>query len=71
MVADGVDGVIDNRTFVVLLGLFELFGSRFPGLVDQVKNFHSVRVCFIPGLRRVNVNATTDEEDFVGGGKVG
>ena len=65
MVADGVDGVVDNRTFVVLLGFFELFGSRFTGLVDQVKNLHRVRVCFIPGLRRINVNSTTDEEDFV------
>ena len=50
VVADGVDGVVDNRTFVVLLGFFELFSSRLPRLVGQVKNFHGVRVRLIPSL---------------------
>ena len=71
VVADGVDGIAHHGALVVLLRFLKLLNGRHPCFVDKVKHLNGLRVGFIARLRRVDVNASADEKDFLGRRKVG
>ena len=71
VIADGVHFVTHHGASVVLLFFLHLFNGRVPCFVGDIKHINALGVRLVAGLRRVDVDTPSDEQNFVGRGNVG